>query len=105
MYGNIWHQLTFLKKIENIDLEDIEKINLIEKAVHEGNYNEDDLFSLYTRYQFNFNQLLYAKQNYKSLDNSSQRALIYQKMLLTLDINERLYLAKLLKNLFESDGL
>tara|TARA_B100000073_G_C23722443_1_gene568091 strand:- start:398 stop:2164 length:1767 start_codon:yes stop_codon:yes gene_type:complete len=104
----VWKYLAsanLLEKVENIDLEDIEKINLIETAVHEGNYNEDDLFSLYTRYQFNFNQLLYAKQNYKSLDNSSQRALIYQKMLLTLDINERLYLAKLLKNLFESDGL
>ena len=72
-------------------MEDLEKINLIEKAVHDGNYNEDDLFTLYTRYQFNFNQLLNAKENYKTLDNSSQRALIYQKMLLTIDPNEKLY--------------
>ena len=43
------------------------------------------LFNLYTRYQFNFNQLLSAKENYKTLDKSSQRALIYQKMLLTID--------------------
>jgi len=104
----VWKYLAsanLLEKVENIDLEDIEKINLIEKAVHENNYNEDDLFNLYTRYQFNFNQLLNAKQNYKTLDNSSQRALIYQKMLLTLDINEKLYLARLLKNLFEADNL
>ena len=84
---------------------DIEKINLIEKAVHEGNYNEDDLFRLYKRYQFNFNQLLSAKDNYKTLDKSSQRALIYQKMLLTIEPNEKLYLARLLKNLFETDDL
>ena len=104
----VWKYLAsanLLEKVENIDLEDIDKINLIEKAVHESNYSENDLFNLYTRYQFNFNQLLDAKQNYKTLDNSSQRALIYQKMLLTLEINEKVYLARLLKNLFEADGL
>ena len=41
MYGNIYHQQILLEKVENIDLEDIEKINLIEKAVHDGNYNEE----------------------------------------------------------------
>ena len=105
---NIWKYLAsanLLEKVENIDLEDIEKINLIEKAVHEGNYNEKDLFSLYTRFQFNFNQLLTAKENFKTLDKSSQRALVYQKMVLTLEPNEKIYLAQLLKNLFENDNL
>ncbi len=105
---DVWKYLAsanLLEKIENIDLDDIEKIKLIERAAHEGNYNEDDLFNLYKRYQFNFNQLLSAKDNYKTLDNTSQRALIYQKMLLTVDPNEKLYLAKLLKSLFENDNL
>merc|ERR1711991_54591 len=61
--------------------------------------------SLYTRYQFNFNQLLSAKENYKTLGKPNQRALIYQKMLLTVEPNEKLYLARLLKNLFEADNL
>jgi len=103
----VWKYLAsanLLERIETIDLEDIEKINLIEKAVHQGNYDENDLFSLYTRYQFNFNQLLSAKENYKTLDKSSQRALIYQKMLLTNEPGEKLYLARLLKNLFEADN-
>ena len=78
---------------------------MIEKAVHEGNYNEDDLFNLYKRYQFNFNQFLFAKENYKTLDKSSQRALIYQKMLLTNETNEKIDLARLLKNLFENDNI
>ena len=105
---DVWKYLAsanLLENVENINLEDVEKINLIEKAVHEGNYNEDDLFRLYKRYQFNFNQLLSAKDNYKTLDKSSQRALIYQKMLLTIEPNEKLYLARLLKNLFETDDL
>ncbi len=105
---SIWKYLSsanLLEKVENIDLEDLEKINLIEKAVHDGNYNEYDLFNLYTRYQFNFNQLLSAKENYKTLDNSSQRALIYQKMLLTIEPSEKVFLAKLLKNLFVANDL
>tara|TARA_Y100000590_G_scaffold335776_1_gene382250 strand:+ start:178 stop:1947 length:1770 start_codon:yes stop_codon:yes gene_type:complete len=105
---DIWKYLAsanLLEKVENIDLEDIEKINLIEKAAHDGNYNENDLFKLYTRYQFNFNQLLSAKENYKTLDKSSQRALIYQKMLLTNEVSDKLYLARLLKKLFEADDL
>ena len=46
-----------------------------------------------------------AKDTYKTLDKSSQKALIYQKTLLTIEAMRRLYLAKLLKNLFESDDL
>ena len=105
---DIWKYLAsanLLEKIENIDLEDIEKINLIEKATHERNYDENQLFNLYTRYQFSFNQLYLAKNNYKTLDKSSQRALIYQKMLLTNEPIEKLDLARLLKKLFENDNL
>ena len=105
---DLWKYLAssnLLEKVENINLEDIEKIKLIEKATHERNYDENQLFNLYTRYQFNFNQLLTAKDNYKTLDNSSQRALIYQKMLLTNESSEKLYLARLLKKLFENDDL
>ena len=79
----VWKYLlsaNVLEKVESIDLDDVEKI-LIEKAVMQENYNEEDLFNLYRRYQFNFNQFLTAKGNYKTLDNSSQRALIYQNVI------------------------
>ena len=105
---DVWKYLAsanLLEKVENIDLEDLEKINLIENAVNEGNYNHENLFNLYKRYEFNFNQLLSAKEVYKTLDKSSQRALIYQKTLLTVEASEKLYLAKLLKNLFKEDNL
>ena len=105
---NVWKYLAsanLLEKVENIDLENIDQINLIEKATHEGNYDEGDLFNLYTRYEFNFKQLRSAKEIYKTLDKASQRALIYQKMLLTTEANEKLYLSKLLKNLFEADNI
>ena len=66
---DIWKYLAssnLLEKIENINLEDIQKIKLIEKAAHERNYDEKQLFNLYTRYEFSFNQLLSAKENYKT---------------------------------------
>ena len=43
----IWKYLSssnLLENIDTIDLEDIEKIYLIEKATHEKNYSEKDLF-------------------------------------------------------------
>tara|TARA_Y100000590_G_scaffold73088_1_gene80408 strand:- start:1524 stop:3284 length:1761 start_codon:yes stop_codon:yes gene_type:complete len=105
---DIWKYLAssnLLEKIENINLEDIQKIKLIEKAAHERNYDEKQLFNLYTRYEFSFNQLLSAKENYKTLDKSSQRALIYQKMRLTNETGQKLDLARLLKKLFENDNI
>ena len=44
-----------------LNLEDDEKISLIEKATHEQNYEEKELFELYKRFQFNINQLLNVK--------------------------------------------
>ena len=103
----IWKYLSssnLLFNIEEIDIAEFEKISLIEKAAHDKNYSEDDLFSLYKRFQFNINQLLNASESYKSLSNVEARALVYQKILLESDNNKRLELIKLLKDLFIKDN-
>jgi len=103
----IWKYLSssnLLFNIEEIDIVEFEKISLIEKATHDKNYSEDDLFSLYKRFQFNINQLLNASESYKSLSNVEARALVYQKILLESDNNKRLELIKLLKDLFIKDN-
>ena len=82
----------------------MEKISLIEKATNDKNYSEDDLFSLYKRFQFNINQLLNASDSYKSLSSVEARALIYQKILLESDEKKKLELLKLLKELFIKDN-
>ena len=97
----IWKYLStsnLLYDIEEIDVEELDKISLIEKATHDKNYSEDNLFSLYKRFQFNINQLLNASESYKSLSNVEARALIYQRILLESDINKKLELIKLLKD-------
>jgi len=66
----IWKYLSssnLLENISNIDLEDSEKISLIERATHEKNYEEKELFELYKRFQFSINQLLNVKDSYKLL--------------------------------------
>jgi len=104
----IWKYLSssnLLENIEVIDLEDGEKISLIEKATHEKNYEEKELFELYKRFQFNINQLLNAKEAYKLLQNYEGRALLYQKLILTKDTNELLDLSYKLKEFFIKDNI
>ena len=104
----IWKYLSssnLLENIELIDLEDSEKISLIEKATHEKNYEEKELFELYKRFQFNINQLLNAKEAYKLLQNYEGRALLYQKLILTKDTNELLDLSYKLKEFFIKDNI
>ena len=104
----IWKYLAsanLLGSFKEIDIAEIEKISTIEKAVHDKNYPEKDLFALYQRFQFNFNQLLNAKDVYKTLPNIEGRALVYQKILLESEMVEKLKLLKILKNSFENDDL
>ena len=103
----IWKYLAtsnLLYNIEEIDIVELDKISLIEKATNDKNYSEDYLFSLYKRFQFNINQLLDASESYTTLSNIEARALVYQKILLESDINKKLELIKLLKNLFIKDN-
>jgi hypothetical protein len=102
----IWKYLAssnLLYKIEEIEITEIDKILLIEKATNDKNYSEDDLFLLYKRFQFNINQLLNAEDSYKTLSSVEARALVYQRILLESDINKKLGLIKILKDLFIKD--
>ena len=104
----IWKYLStsnLLDNISDIELTDIEKITSIEKATHEGNYTEKELFELYKRFQFNINQLLNIKESSKVLSTIETRALIYQGILITTEIENKLQLMNALKNSFKNDGI
>ena len=93
-----------LTSFEDIETSELDKISTIEKAVHNKNYPEKDLYELYKRFQFNISQLLNAKIIYKSLPSIEARALIYQKILLESQIIEKLELLKILKNSFVNEN-
>ena len=104
----IWKYLStsnLLDNISDIELTDIEKITSIEKATHDGNYTEKELFELYKRFQFNINQLLNIKESTKVLSTAETRALIYQGILITTEIENKLQLMNALKNSFKNDGI
>ena len=104
----IWRYLSssnLLTSFQEIDTTELDKIYNIEKAVNNRNYPEKDLFELYKRFQFDISQLLNAQNNYKSLSDIEGRALLYQKILLTSDMVEKLKLLKMLKESFKKNEI
>ena len=104
----IWKYLAasnLLFNIQDIEITDIDKISTIEKATHDKNYSEKELFDFYKKFQFTINQLLNAKQSYKSLASIEGKALIYQRVLLAEEPKLKIELIKILKDIFESEGI
>ena len=103
----IWKYLAnsnLLYNIQDIEITDVEKISTIEKAVHDKNYSEEELFEFYKKFQFSINQLLNTKQSYKSLPSIEAKALVYQRVLLTEEPKLKLELMNILKDIFISEG-
>jgi len=104
----IWKYLStsnLLDNIKDVELTDVDKIKNIEKATHEKHYAEKELFELYKRFQFNINQLLNIKESTKVLSSLESRALIYQGILITTEIENKLLLINALKNSFKNEGM
>ena len=97
----IWKYLSsanLLSSFREIEISELDRISVIENAVHNQNYPEK-IFQIYKRFQFNINQLLNAKEFYKSLSSIEGRALIYQKILLESEEIEKLRLLKIQNSL------
>ena len=104
----IWKYLAssnLLYKINEIEITEINKILLIEKATNDKNYPEKDLFEIYKRFKFNIDQLLNAEDAYKTLTGVEARALIYQRILIESEISKKIALISILKDLFDNDDL
>jgi hypothetical protein len=104
----IWKYLAtsnLLDNIQDIKLSNLDKISTIEKATHNGNYTEKELYDLYKRFQFNINQLLNIKESSKLLTTIESRALIYQGILITNEPEKKLQLMSALKKSFINEGM
>ena len=103
--GLIWRYLSSFNLLASIDLENKNEILKIEKATHNQNYKENNLFDLYKRFMFNINQLLTVEQSHKIIPNYEARALLYQGILLSKTSTEKIMLIKLLKESFIKEGI
>ncbi len=101
----IWRYLSSANLIEIKDLEQEDVILTYEQAAEEDSFERGEIFNIYLRMYFNFNQLVNSKEIYKTLPNYKARALIYQSILLSDNIERKLELTFLLKELFIKDKL
>jgi len=101
----IWRYLSSANLIETKDFDNEETISTYEKAAAEKSLRSEEIFEIYKQILFNVNQLINSKEIYKNLPNYKARALIYQKILLSNDVETKLYFTFLLKKLFEKDNL
>tara|TARA_Y100000590_G_scaffold313503_1_gene354417 strand:- start:1556 stop:3325 length:1770 start_codon:yes stop_codon:yes gene_type:complete len=102
---NIWKYLTASNLIAVDQLEDPEIIKKYEIAANQGNFDKEKIFEIYLSIPFNISQLINANTVYQSLTGYESRALIYQKILLSDNLENKLNLLFLLKDLFEKDKL
>jgi hypothetical protein len=104
----IWTYLStsnLLKGAELVDLENSKQVKLVEKVTNDEIYNEKELLNLYKRFQFDINQLINVNDVYKILPDYQGRALLYQRLLLTIDTEQKLDLSKKLKESFDNANL
>tara|TARA_B100001105_G_scaffold161633_1_gene130026 strand:- start:529 stop:2268 length:1740 start_codon:yes stop_codon:yes gene_type:complete len=101
----IWRYLSSSNLIQINDFEDEKVILTYEKAAAEDSFKSEEIFNIYKQILFNVNQLINADEVYKNLPNYKARALIYQSILLSDNVEKKLNLIFLLKGLFEEDKL
>ena len=101
----IWRYLSSVNLIQIHNFEDEDIIFTYEQAASENSFENDEIFKIYLKINFNFNQLINAEEIYKTLSNSKARALIYQSMIISDSNEKKIKLAFLLKDLFIKDKL
>ena len=101
----VWRYLSSANLIQTDSFENEDVILTFEKAAAKNTLDNDEIFKIYLKMDFNFNQLINAKEIYKNLPSYKARALIYQSILLNDNVETKINLSFLLKDLFMKDEL
>ncbi len=101
----IWKYLNAANLIKLEDVTDKQKIIDLELAANQGQVDEKVIFDIYKQVPFNLSTLINAKNIYQTLDDTDARSLIYQKYLLSEDINSKVEYLFLLEDLFKKTNL
>tara|TARA_B110000285_G_C15109577_1_gene610192 strand:+ start:115 stop:1863 length:1749 start_codon:yes stop_codon:yes gene_type:complete len=103
--NKIWQYLTAANLININNFESKEQIKELEIAANNNSLAKSYIFEIYKNIKFNFNDFLNTDQTYLTLDTMNARALIYQKVLLSDNVEAKLKYLFLLNNLFKRDNL
>ena len=101
----IWQYLTAANLLKINELENMEQIEELENAANKNSLSKLYVFDAYKNIKFNFNDFLNIDEIYPSLNSINSRALIYQKILLSENIESKLKYLFLLNDLFKQDNL
>ena len=101
----IWRYLSSANLIEVNNFENEDIIHTYEQAANQNSFDKDEIFKIYLKMDFNFNQLVNSEDLYKNMPSYKARALIYQSILLSDNDEKKIYLAILLKKLFIKDKI
>ena len=104
----IWNYFSNSNLFENLkflDLKNIEQIKFMEKATNEEIFDEKELLNLYKKFSFDIDNLLNAKEYYKTLVDYEGRALLYQRLLLADNLENKLDISSKLKKSFDKANL
>ena len=101
----IWEYLNNANLIKVGDIEDKERIKNLEIAANENTLNKLKIFEIYRQLPFDLNTLINAEGIYQSMSGIDSRALIYQKFLLSDNVESKINYLFLLKDLFKKDNL
>ena len=101
----IWEYLNAANLIKIDDIEDKEKIKNLEIAANNDTLNKEKIFQIYKKVPFDLNTLINAEGVYKSLETIDSRALVYQKYLLSDNVENKIKYLLILKDLFKKDDL
>ena len=101
----IWKYLNAANLIKLEDASDKEKLKELETAASNDQLDKNKIFEIYKQIPFNLNMLVNAKNNFKTLDESHSRALIYQKYLLSEANETKIEYLFLLEDLFQKSKL
>ena len=101
----IWRYLSAANLIEVDNFENENVLLTYEQVAAQNSFDKDEIFKIYLKINFNFSQLANAEEIHKNLPNYEARALLYQSVMLTDNIEKKINLAILLKKLFMKDKI
>jgi hypothetical protein len=101
----IWEYLSSANLINIDNFNDKNQIKELEIVANKNNLSKSYILEIYKSIKFNFNDFLNIDQIYKTLDPVTARALVYQKTLLSDNVETELKYLFLLKDLFKKDNL
>ena len=101
----IWKYLNAANLIKLDDVSDKEKIKELELAANQDQIDKNIIFGIYKQIPFSLNTLINAQDLYQTLDEIDAKALIYQKFLLSENIEKKLEYLLILEDLFKKNDI